>query len=154
MQSKDWPAYNVERRRLADLLPYVRNAKLHPKEQVDRVAASMKEFGWTTPCLVDEKGELIAGHCRTLAAKALGLTEAPVIVARGWTEAQKRAYRLADNKLTESPWDSDLLKFELAELKALDFDLSLTGFTLADLDGIFAERMTPVSTVRVAAISN
>jgi ParB-like chromosome segregation protein Spo0J len=86
---------------LARLQPYARNAKLHGPDQVAKLAASIAEFGWTVPCLVGEDGELIAGHGRVLAATQLGLTEAPVIVLGHLTEAQRRAYRLADNKLTE-----------------------------------------------------
>lgn len=86
---------------LAKLQPYARNAKAHGADQVAKIAASMAEFGWTVPCLVGEDGELIAGHGRVLAATKLGLTEAPVIVLGHLTEAQRRAYRIADNKLTE-----------------------------------------------------
>ena len=86
---------------LAKLQPYARNAKAHGADQVAKIAASMAEFGWTVPCLVAEDGELIAGHGRVLAATQLGLTEAPVIVLGHLTEAQRRAYRIADNKLTE-----------------------------------------------------
>jgi len=87
------------------------------------------------PCLVDEKGGLIAGHGRVLAAKQLGLDEVPVVVARGWSEAQKRAYAIADNKLTENGgWDDALLAAEMADLKGLDFDITLTGFALDDIE--------------------
>lgn len=90
----------------------------------------MTEFGWTVPCLVADDGELIAGHGRVLAATQLGLTEAPVIVLGHLTEAQRRAYRIADNKLTElGTWDEALLSAELNELLAEDFDLSLVGFS-------------------------
>ena len=85
---------------LARLQPYAKNAKVHGADQVARIAASMAEFGWTVPCLVAKDGELIAGHGRVLAAAQLGLTEAPVIVLDHLTEAQRRAYRIADNKLT------------------------------------------------------
>ena len=87
---------------LSRLQPYAKNAKTHGADQVARIAASMAEFGWTVPCLVAEDGELIAGHGRVLAATQLGLTEAPVIVLGHLTEAQRRAYRLADNRLAES----------------------------------------------------
>ena len=86
---------------LARLQPYAKNAKLHGADQVAKIAASMAEFGWTVPCLVADDGELIAGHGRVLAATQLGLTEVPVIVLGHLTEAQRRAYRIADNKLTE-----------------------------------------------------
>src|SRR5690606_20098423 len=101
---------------LARLQPYAKNAKVHGPDQVAKIAASMAEFGWTVPCLVGEDGELIAGHGRVLAATQLGLTEAPVIVLGHLTEAQRRAYRIADNKLTElSSWDDALLSAELNE---------------------------------------
>ena len=99
---------------LARLQPYAKNAKVHGADQVAKIAASMAEFGWTVPCLVAEDGELIAGHGRVLAATQLGLTQAPVIVLGHLTEAQRRAYRIADNKLTEvGSWDEALLSAEL-----------------------------------------
>ena len=95
---------------LAQLKPYARNAKTHDADQVARIAASMAEFGWTVPVLVAADGELIAGHGRVLAAAHLGLAEVPVIVLGHLTEAQRRAYRIADNKLTElGGWDDALL---------------------------------------------
>jgi ParB-like chromosome segregation protein Spo0J len=120
---------------LARLQPYAKNAKVHGPDQVAKIAASMAEFGWTVPCLVAEDGELIAGHGRVLAATQLGLTEAPVIVLGHLTEAQRRAYRIADNKLTElGSWDEALLSAELQGLLAEDFDLSLVGFADGELD--------------------
>jgi len=136
---KPWPADAVERRAVADLVPYVRNARTHSPEQVAQVAASIGEWGWTVPVLVDEESNLIAGHCRILAAQRLGLTEVPVMVARGWSEAQKRGYVIADNKLTlNAGWDENLLRLELGELKGLGADLSLTGFGELELDALFA----------------
>ena len=124
---------------LAKLQPYARNAKAHGADQVAKIAASMAEFGWTVPCLVAEDGELIAGHGRVLAATQLGLTEAPVIVLGHLTETQRRAYRLADNKLTElGTWDEALLSAELNDLLAEDFDLSLVGFSDGELDKLLA----------------
>ena len=124
---------------LSRLQPYARNAKAHGADQVAKIAASMAEFGWTVPCLVGEDGELIAGHGRVLAATQLGLTEAPVIVLGHLTEAQRRAYRIADNKLTElGTWDEALLSAELNELLAEDFDLSLVGFSDGELDKLLA----------------
>ena len=125
---------------LARLQPYAKNAKVHGADQVAKIAASMAEFGWTVPCLVGEDGELIAGHGRVLAATQLGLTEAPVIVLGHLTEAQRRAYRIADNKLTElGEWDEGLLAAELKDLLAEDVDLSLIGFSDAELDRMLAE---------------
>ncbi|MCA0871359.1 site-specific DNA-methyltransferase [Seohaeicola saemankumensis] len=119
---------------LARLQPYAKNAKTHGADQVAKIAASMAEFGWTVPCLVADDGVLIAGHGRVLAATQLGLTEAPVIVLGHLTDAQRRAYRIADNKLAESPWDEALLSAELNELLAEDYDLSLIGFNDGELD--------------------
>ena len=129
----------IEHWPLARLQPYAKNAKMHSADQVAKLAASMAEFGWTVPCLVAEDGELIAGHGRVLAATQLGLTEAPVIVLGHLTEAQRRAYRIADNKLTElGTWDEALLSAELNELLAEDFDLSLVGFDDGELDALLA----------------
>jgi DNA modification methylase len=125
---------------LARLQPYAKNAKVHGADQVAKIAASMAEFGWTVPCLVGEDGELIAGHGRVLAATQLGLTEAPVIVLGHLTEAQRRAYRIADNKLTElGSWDEALLSAELQDLLSEDFDLSLIGFGDAELEQLLAD---------------
>jgi len=137
----EWPADKVERRSVGDLVPYARNARTHSPEQVDQIAGSIKEWGWTVPVLVDEEGGLIAGHGRVMAAKKLGLKEIPVMVASGWSEAQKRAYVLADNKLAlNAGWDNDLLKVELEGLKELDFDLDLTGFGADELAVLLAEK--------------
>ncbi|WP_296644733.1 site-specific DNA-methyltransferase [Roseinatronobacter sp.] len=119
------------------LKPYARNAKTHDVHQVAKIAASMAEFGWTVPCLVAADGELIAGHGRVLAAAQLGLAEAPVIVLDHLTEAQRRAYRIADNKLTEmGGWDEALLLEELRGLLAEDFDLGLIGIPEDELDAL------------------
>lgn len=133
----NWPADKVERWPLDRLIPYARNARTHSDEQVAQIAASIKEWGWTNPVLVDEGGQIIAGHGRVSAARTLGLKDAPVMVAAGWTDAQKRAYVLADNKLAlNAGWDNDLLAVELADLKALDFDLDLTGFSPDEVEKI------------------
>lgn len=124
---------------LARLQPYAKNAKQHGADQVTKIAASMAEFGWTVPCLVAEDGELIAGHGRVMAAAQLGLTEAPVIVLGHLSEAQRNAYRIADNKLTElGTWDAALLSEELNALLADDFDLSLIGFSDDELQTLLA----------------
>src|SRR5450631_1478974 len=115
--TSDWPADHVERRPLASLIPYARNARTHSAAQVAQIAASIREWGWTMPVLADEAGGLIAGHGRVLAAQKLGLADVPVMVARGWTDAQKRAYVLADNKLAlNAGWDEELLAVELSDL--------------------------------------
>lgn len=137
MSKAPWPADAVERRDISRLTPYARNARTHSDEQVAQIAASIKEWGWTMPVLVDEHDGVIAGHGRLMAARKLGLADVPVLVARGWTEAQKRAYVLADNKLTlNGGWDNDLLKVELEELGAAGFDLALTGFDPNEIAGL------------------
>ena len=129
----------IEQWPLELLKPYARNAKTHGADQVAKIAASMAKFGWTNPVLVAGDGEVIAGHGRILAAAELGLTEAPVIVLDHLTEEERQAYRLADNKLTElGAWDEALLAAELQALAADDFDLSLTGFSDAELDQLLA----------------
>jgi len=128
--TEHWPADKVRRRPIPELIPAARNARTHSEEQVAQIAASIKEWGWTVPVLVDEAGGIIAGHGRVLAARKLGLDTVPVMVAAGWPEAKKRAYLIADNKLPlNADWDLDLLKLELGELKDSDFDLSLIGFS-------------------------
>src|SRR3954469_22554956 len=96
---QQWPADKVERWSLDRLIPYARNARTHSDTQVAQIAGSIKEWGWTVPVLVGEDGVIIAGHGRVLAARMLGVHDIPVMIARGWSEAQKRAYVIADNKL-------------------------------------------------------
>ena len=122
------------------LRPYARNAKMHGADQVARIAASMARFGWTVPCMVGDDGELIAGHGRVLAATELGLQEVPVIRLGHLDEAERRAYRIADNKLTElGNWDEGLLRDEVAGLLADDFDLSLLGFAEDELEALLQD---------------
>jgi DNA modification methylase len=117
------------------IIPYARNARKIPRAAVDKVAASIQEFGWRQPIVVDEKGVIICGHTRLFAARKLGLTEAPVHVAEGLTPAQVRAYRLLDNRShEETSWDEDLLGFELLDLQGMGVDLDLTGFNTDELD--------------------
>lgn len=123
------PADKVERWSIEKLIPYARNARTHSDEQIGQIAASIKEWGWTTPILVDETGGIIAGHGRTLAAQRLKMAEVPVMVAKGWSDAKKRAYVLADNKLAlNAGWDNEMLKLELGEIGELGFNLELMGF--------------------------
>ncbi len=139
--SPAWPADKIERWPIARLVPYAKNARTHTEEQVAQIAASMREWGWTNPILADEEGNVIAGHGRLLAARQLGITDVPVMVARGWTEAQRRAYVLADNKLAlNAGWDPSLLRIELGELAALNFDLPLIGFSELELAALTADR--------------
>jgi ParB-like chromosome segregation protein Spo0J len=129
-----WPADRVERWPIDKLVPNARNARTHSDEQVAQLAASIEEWGWTIPVLVDETGGIIAGHGRVMAAHRLGLENVPVMVASGWSESKKRAYMLADNKLTlNSAWDLDRLAIEIAELRASDFDISLAGFSESEI---------------------
>lgn len=137
---RSWPADKVERRNIKTIIPYARNSRTHSDEQVAQIAASIKEWGFTNPILVDVDGEIIAGHGRLLAAQKLGLDEVPCITAVGWSEAQKKAYVIADNKLAlNAGWDNDMLSIEFAELKDMDFDLVLTGFDADELANLLQE---------------
>lgn len=134
-------------RALDSLTVYARNSRKHSPEQIAQIAASIEEWGWTIPALVDEAGEIIAGHGRILAARLLNLEQVPVIVARGWTAEQKAAYVIADNKLAENAtWDESLLAFELNTLDVGGFDIALTGFDPFDGgDGKAAKRSRVVN---------
>jgi DNA modification methylase len=117
------------------LKPDRRNARTHPKRQVEQLVQSIREFGFTNPVLIDEANVLIAGHGRLRAAKDLGLAEVPTITLDGLSDAQKKALRLADNKIAlNAGWDLEILKLELDEIGTLDFDLSLTGFSSGEID--------------------
>ena len=132
--SRSWPADRIERWPLERICEAQCNPRTHSPEQIGQIAASLREFGWTFPLLVDEAGEIIAGHGRLAAARLLDFTDAPVIVARGWTDAQKRAYRIADNKLAlNAGWDAALLSEELALLGGEGFAIDLLGFSDADM---------------------
>jgi len=161
IKAQAWPADHVERRSVESLIPYARNARTHSDEQVAQLAASIKEWGWTTPVLVDEDGQIIAGHGRVMAARKLGIEHVPVMIARGWTEAQRRAYVLADNQLAANAgWDMDLLKVELSDLDVEGFDLDLIGFddkTLAGLlegqtEGLTDEDAVPEAPVEPVSV--
>ena len=131
MQVTVWP--------LEKIIPFARNARKIPPQAIDKVAASIQEFGWRVPIVVDKDGVIICGHARLLAAQKLGLTEAPVHVADNLTPAQVRAYRLLDNRShEESTWDLDLLGLELLDLKDLGMDLELTGFDFSEIDELLA----------------
>src|SRR6266403_753696 len=135
-----WPADRVERWPIGRLIPYARNARTHNEEQVAQIAASIREWGWTNPVLVTEDGTIIAGHGRVLAARKLRIAHVPVMIASGWTEAQKRAYAIADNKLAlNGGWDEELLGLELGELEILGFDLDLIGFTESEREALAAQ---------------
>ena len=136
----EWPADHVERWPLARLIPYARNARTHSPEQIKQLAASMREWGWTIPVLADEQGGLIAGHARVQAGELNGYEEAPVMIAHGWSEAKKRAYVLADNKLAmNAGWNEELLGVELLELRDMGFDMPVIGFDEKELDELMRE---------------
>ena len=130
-QIEQWP--------LARLKPYAKNARTHSDDQIAKIAASLVEYGWTAPVMVADDGEIVAGHGRLLAAQHLGLSEVPIIRLAHLTPEQVRAYRIADNRLSElSGWDDELLAAELHALNAAGFDLDLTGFEGEDLDRLLA----------------
>jgi len=124
----------------ADLVPYARNSRTHDDAQVAQIAASIKEFGFTNPILIDEDGGIIAGHGRLSAARKLGIDEVPCLRLGHLTDAQKRAYVIADNRLAlNAGWDEEMLKVEFAELGDLGFDLELTGFDAKEIDVFLAD---------------
>lgn len=133
----------VERREIADLIPYAANSRTHSDTQVAQIAASIREFGWTNPILVSGDGTIIAGHGRLLAARQLGLGDVPVIVLDHLSEAQRKALVIADNKLAlNAGWDEGLLSTELAGLNELGFDLSVIGFSTDELSALLADDPT------------
>ena len=138
--SRPWPADQQERWPIERLIPYANNARLHSETDLDKLAASIVKFGWTMPPLVDENGELIVGQARVKAAATrLGIREVPVLIARGWSEEEKRAYRLADNQLAaRASWDFERLSSELGDLKSSGFDVDLIGFEPDQLETILA----------------
>ena len=121
------------------LTPYPRNARTHSRKQIQQIASSIESFGFTNPILIDKTSMILAGHGRVAAAKLLGMTRVPCVRLENMTPAQKQAYVLADNKLAlNAGWDEELLALELKELSILDpaFDIGLTGFTIAEVDGL------------------
>jgi len=125
----------VKQRKVESLIPYVNNSRKHSDEQVAQIAASIKEFGWTNPILVDGDNGIIAGHGRLMAARKLNMNEVPVIELAHLTEAQRKALIIADNKLAlNSGWDYQLLKLEIETLKELKFDIDLIGFDDSELN--------------------
>jgi DNA modification methylase len=127
----------IEKRQLSELIPYINNSRKHSDDQVTQIAASIKEFGWTNPILVDGDNGIIAGHGRIMAAKKLNMTEVPVIELAHLSKEQRKALIIADNKLAlNSDWDSNLLAIELKDLQDLGFDLNLTGFNADELANI------------------
>jgi len=127
----------IEKRQLSELIPYINNSRKHSDDQVTQIAASIKEFGWTNPILVDGNNGIIAGHGRIMAAKKLNMTEVPVIELAHLSKEQRKALIIADNKLAlNSDWDTNLLAIELKDLQDLGFDLNLTGFADKELADI------------------
>lgn len=122
------------------LVPYVNNARTHSKEQVMKLRSSLREFGFVNPVIIDKDYGILAGHGRVMAAKEEGLTEVPCVLADYLTEAQKKAYILADNRYTQDAgWDEELLRIEIESLQGEDFDILLTGFDVAEIDDLFKE---------------
>ena len=135
-----WLADKIEQWPTAKLVPYARNARTHSDAQVAQIAASIAEFGFTNPILAGSDGVIVAGHGRVMAAKSLGLEQVPVLVLDHLTEAQRRAYVIADNKLAlNAGWDEDILRAELSALTELEVDLSSLGFDDAELADLFRE---------------
>lgn len=131
----EFPPYVV--RQVEELIPYARNARTHSEAQVAQIAASIREFGFTNPVLLDGERGILAGHGRVLAARKLGLDVVPCIELSHLTPQQRKAYILADNKLAlNAGWDDELLKLELQELQASDFDVVLTGFSEGEMDAL------------------
>lgn len=138
---------NIVEKNIEDLIPYVRNARIHTSEQVTRIAASIKEFGFINPVLIDKNNGIIAGHGRVEAAKNLNMETVPCIFVEHLTEIQKRAYILADNKLAlDSGWDEEMLKIELEELSESNFDIDFLNFDIdlnKDAELEISENTTP-----------
>jgi len=134
----NFPAYKTIS--TADLIPYARNSRTHSDAQVSKLAASIREFGFLNPIIVDGQNGIIAGHGRVMAAQKLGMDKLPCIEADHLTDAQRRAYVIADNRMAlDAGWDDELLKVELKDLDAVGFDLTLTGFSVEEMDGLFFE---------------
>ncbi len=136
----------IEQRAIESLIPYINNSRLHSEDQVSQIAASIREFGFNNPILVDGGNGIIAGHGRLMAARKLNMSEVPVIELSHLSEAQKKAYVIADNKIAlNASWDESLLALELNELKDMDFDIGLTGFSMDELDQLMpSETNLPV----------
>src|SRR5207244_5991127 len=128
----------METWRIDRLIPYARNPRQND-QRVDRMCASIREFGFKIPCLVRSDGEVVDGHLRLKAARKLGITEIPVILCDEWTSAQVKAFRLMVNRsVTWADWDEELLAIELQEIQDADFDLSFTGFNPGEIDALLA----------------
>jgi len=137
MENQDgFPVY--KKAKTSDLVPYARNSRTHSETQVSKIAASIKEFGFLNPIITDGNNGIVAGHGRVMAAQKLGLDELPTIDAAHLSEAQRRAYVIADNRLAlDAGWDDEMLRVELGDLDSQGFDLTLTGFDLDELANLF-----------------
>ena len=134
---------SITYRAITDIIPDPRNARTHPKRQIDQLKASIQEFGFTNPILVDPGGHIIAGHGRLQAARAMGFADVPTIILSGLSEVQKRALRIADNKIAlNAGWDLEILQQELGELASIDVDIdpTPTGFSTGEIDVILSTR--------------
>lgn len=130
----------IKYRSMDQLIPYARNSRTHSDAQVAQIAASIKEFGFTNPVLIDAENSIIAGHGRVLAARKLGMTSVPCIELGYLTETQRKAYVIADNKLAlNAGWDEELLKLEMVELKNLDFDNEILGFSADETEKLLCD---------------
>jgi DNA modification methylase len=137
------PKRQIQMVAIDELIPYARNSRTHDEAQIKQIEASLKEFGWTNPVLIDVKHGIVAGHGRVLAAKNLGYTEAPCIALDGLTDAQIRAYIIADNKIAlNAGWDEKILSLELSELKLGGFNIDIIGFDRDELSDLFADSRT------------
>jgi hypothetical protein len=133
---------NVEYRKVEALIPYARNPRTHTDEQVAKIAASIVEYGWTNPVLVDGDNGIIAGHGRLAAARKLGLDQVPVIELAHLSPTQKRAYVISDNRLAlDAGWNEEMLALEMAELSEAGYDLALTGFEDAEIEALLADEV-------------
>jgi len=130
--------HDFTNKKTSDLIPYANNSRTHSADQVAQIASSIREFGFTNPVLIDDKNTIIAGHGRVLAASKLGLEDVPCILLKGLSDAQKKAYVIADNKLAlNAGWDNDLLRVEIEDLKDMDFDIDLLGFSSDEIEDLF-----------------
>ena len=143
----NFPAYKTVP--VDTLIPYARNSRTHSESQITQIAASIKEFGFLNPIIIDGENGIVAGHGRVLAAKKLGMDELPVIDASHLSDAQRRAYIIADNKLAlNAGWDDEMLRIEFAELEGLGFDIQLTGFSLDEIEGLTPRGNYPESSAK------
>ena len=135
-KAREFPAY--KKAKVSELIPYARNSRTHSEAQVSKIASSIKEFGFLNPVITDGQKGIVAGHGRLMAAQKIGMDEVPTIDASHLTEAQRRAYVIADNRLAlDAGWDDEMLKIELGDLDAEGFDLSLTGFEIEEVAQLF-----------------